>query len=126
MLSSKLHQRMIMYSEGRISLSELESWIAPRLRLFFDEADSVEGDIVATIESLIIEYRDGLITESELRAEVTDLLDQQQTVMLSIEPPGTSFSTISSSSTSIFRQSFHSSSRESLPGGNTIILDVER
>lgn len=125
MLSSQLLDRMVSYSQGQLSLSELESWIAPRLRHFFDEADSTEGDIVATLESLIIEHRDGLITESELRSEISEISEQQRTVHLSTPSREQAFSTVSGSNPSTYRQSLYSVSREPSPGSNTIVLDVE-
>lgn len=71
----ELHQAIQQYLNRRVSLDELEKQLVPHLPYFFGEPPPEGADLVATLELVVAEYRDGILSEDELRAELCSELD---------------------------------------------------
>ncbi len=62
-LSSKLND----YLNRRIALSDLESWLVPRLPVYLDTPTSPAAELVAAFELCLAELHDGVRSERSLR-----------------------------------------------------------
>ena len=74
------------YLSHRISLEELEYWLAPRLPLLLDAPDSVAGRIAGAIELYFAEFHDDLRTERSLRMSLRRYIAVQQNTWVSADP----------------------------------------
>ena len=68
--SNELISQLDDYLRRRITLSELESWVAPRLPVLLDAPDSVVGRIAGAIELCVAELQAGLRTERTIRSSL--------------------------------------------------------
>ena len=65
--SLELDSKISDYIERRIALSDLETWLVPRLRLYLANPDSAAARLVATVELCLAELQDGIRTERGVR-----------------------------------------------------------
>lgn len=86
--STELSSRLMDYLERRISLGELESWVAPRLPVFLDSPDSEAARLAGAIELSCAELGDGLRSERSIRLSLRRYCAQQKVrwVVPSSEP----------------------------------------
>ena len=98
--STELFSKLNEYLDRQISLSDLESWLVPRLPVLLDAPDSLCGKIAGAIELCLAEICDGLKTERGVRASLARYRDSQENPWLIPESAGSTEET--SSMTSAF------------------------
>jgi hypothetical protein len=52
--------RVTDYTIRKITLSELEEWLTPRLRIYLANPDNNEGQLTALVELCLAEFQDGI------------------------------------------------------------------
>ena len=97
--SMELFSKLNDYLERRITLWDLESWLAPRLPIFLDAPDSVVGRMAGAIELCIAELQDGLKSERTVKQVLKRYQEVQRTVWISPESSPQSNITTSATST---------------------------
>lgn len=96
MLSLELSTKVVEYIEDEITLSDLRKWYGPKLPRFLKNPESEDADLIAAIELVDSEIRDGLRTEEEAREYVQAALHEHATVFSSRDIVGLNVSGTSS------------------------------
>lgn len=76
--SLELFSMLDDYLSRRITLRDLEAWLAPRLPMCFDAPDSAIGRLAGAIELGLAELQAGLRSERSLRTALSRYRDAQQ------------------------------------------------
>ena len=80
MLSSELRNQVAEFVNSRISIYELEQWMAPHLPYFLSASDSENADVVSAIELVLAEIDSELMSIDEARSYLRDVLREYNTV----------------------------------------------
>ncbi len=75
-IASDLVQKLDDYLRGRCSLWDLESWLAPRLRQYIANPNSMEGRLAGAIELCLAEMSDGIRTERSTKKALASFLKE--------------------------------------------------
>jgi hypothetical protein len=67
MISPDLKAKISEYVASRISLADLEEWMAPRSTGFYEDPYSLEAKLTGQIDLALIEISNGLMSEDDLR-----------------------------------------------------------
>jgi len=70
------------YIESRITLSDLEEWLVPRLGFFLRDLNSTASQLAAVVEISFADVAAGEATEEEIRGLVSDFIRDNQPVFL--------------------------------------------
>ena len=98
--SNELISKLDDYLRRRITLWELESWMAPRLPVLLDAPDSLAGRIAGAIELCFAELQGGLRSERSIRISLKRYQDMQKITWLRpVEEQQTNETTSASTST---------------------------
>ena len=68
--STQLFELVRDYLDRRLSLSDLEAWVASRFTVLFNPPDSIVAELASAIELSLAELNDGLIAERTIRARL--------------------------------------------------------
>jgi hypothetical protein len=82
MISSDLQNKIRLYLETEISLSELEDWITPRLPRLARDLHSDDAEIVSSVELALAEWSDNIRTEPEVREFLSGELKKHTNVLV--------------------------------------------
>ena len=74
MISSDLKEKVLEFADSRITASQLEEWLVPRLPFFLRSPDSADADVVAAIELGLAEISAKIRTEAELRDDLMSVV----------------------------------------------------
>ncbi len=66
--SFEIFSKVTDYVERQIRLSDLESWLVPRLLVYLDNPDSDGSRLAVLIELCLAEFHDGIRTQRSVRA----------------------------------------------------------
>lgn len=99
MLLTDLLSAVYEFLEDRITLDELEDWVATRFPELFRIPQSPAAKLAATIELGLAEMSDSLIDEDDFRSELRNAVQQYTTIRLDYPRPETSTVTESSNAT---------------------------
>lgn len=82
MLSQDLQRIVESFTEGTITIDQLEDWIVPRLPAALQLPDTTDAQIISAIELSLAEYNQQILTASELRNLLRTAVRQEDTVLV--------------------------------------------
>lgn len=77
--TSTLFQVLVQYLSGARSTEELEEWLIGNLQGFLDSGDNSAIELANQIDALLVEMNEGLISESQLRENISTILTRRGT-----------------------------------------------
>lgn len=99
MISSDLREKIIEYVESRISLEELETWLAPQLHGFLSDPYTSDSEVAADIELGLVDIANSVRSEEDLRQLLNEKLKEAPATRIIYEASGYELSGSSSRTT---------------------------
>lgn len=84
MLTSDLREQLNQYTEGNITLDDLQEWLTPRLPIFASDARSEDAAAASLVELSTAEINDDIFTEADLRTQLRSLLEQSRSIKVEL------------------------------------------
>lgn len=102
--SMEIFSKVADYTQGRMSLQELESWLAPRLSMHMINLESEDARLAGLIELCLAELHDGIRTERGIKARLrraTQTWDRSRSQVVFMHFPGQTSETVGGSATTV-------------------------
>ena len=77
--SIEIFSKVNDYIERRITLWDLESWLVPRLPLYFEHPHSAVGQLASAIELCLAELQGGIRSERSVKTLLRDQVGRTRT-----------------------------------------------
>lgn len=98
MISSALRDKILEFTQKRISLSDLEEWLVPQIPILISDPDSAESDLVAAIELGIADSEAGIRSSEDLIRFFEQVLSENTVISVNLSKTVTGSSNAASPS----------------------------
>jgi len=84
MISSVLRDKILEFTQKRISISDLEEWLVPQIPSMISDPDSTEADLVAAIELGLAEFEEGIRSNDDLIRFFEQVLSENTVISVNL------------------------------------------